>query len=352
MKKILMINLAGIGDFLLSTPSLRAMREAYPQSRITLLVSSRIEELARRMNVADEILVFDLDYGGVIPWRQLWKDLGILWHLRRERFDLAVNMRTLVSAKSAQKIRFLLRVIAPAKTAGRDTEGRGSFFDVRIPETDIGQKYEMEYDVETVEALGARVRDRTVALPVDGETRAFIDQMFERQEVPPFQRLIGIHPGGMPSRRWDLDRFARVISLLAQEEDTLFVLTGGSSEVALGKELRERTQAKIMDLCGQLNVMEAAAVIGKCDVFISNDTGPMHMAAALGTPLVAIFGPGDLTRFDPRHLSERVLVLRQPVDCAPCNLVICDRMDCLKKITPQDVVDAAKQLLEKDRNVQ
>jgi len=349
-QKILIINLAGIGDFLLCTPALRALRQAHPDAKITLLVSGRIEELAKRTVPVDDVLCFDLNYGGIIPKKKVWDNLRIIWGLRKERFDLALNMRTLVSDKSAKKIQFLLKLIAPAKTCGRDTEGRGHFFDIKVAETDVGQKFEMEYDLEMVEALGAKVADRKVELNIDEETRGFIEQMFQGQEVPEFRRLIGIHPGGMPSRRWDVNRFAEVINMLTEDEDTLFVITGGPAEVSLAKKLRERARAKIMDLSGQLSVFETAAVIDKCQLFISNDTGPMHMAAALGTPLVAIFGPGDLTRFDPRNISSKAVVLHEPVDCAPCNLVTCDRMTCLEKITPADVTNAARQLLHGCQN--
>ena len=348
MTSILIINLGGIGDFILSSPVIRAIHEHQADARVCLLTSSRILPVAQRLPYIDKVYCLDIKYGGWIPSAKLFKTVGVLWALRKQHFELAVNMRTLVSEKSAKKIKLLLKLINPKKSAGRNTEGRGSFFDISIPETDIGQKSEMEYDIDTAAALGIDVNNLTITLPIDKTSRKkAIASLEERGFLENRTVLIGFHIGGMPSRRWPVENFARVIDLLDKELRCTFIITGSKEDAPLAQALQSRTKSRVVDLCGALNIIETSAVIDACDLFFSNDTGPMHIAAALRTPLVAIFGPGDLKRFDPRNMSDKARVLYHKIQCAPCNHVKCPKqpeLECLKTISPDDVFDAAMEL--------
>jgi heptosyltransferase II len=337
--KILIVNLGGIGDLLLSLPALKALRGLYPQAEIDLLVAPQAEELARDFSCVNNIFVININ---------------ILLSLRKKRFDLAVNMRTLASRSGSLKIKLLLDIIKPFKKAGRDTGGRGGFFDIKIAETDIGQKYEMEYDLETVEALGAEHIDREIGLKVEKDAERSVSQLLENEGISAKDILIGIHPGGMPSRRWPVSNFARVIEEIARKEPVKFVITGAESESGLAAQLSQAAaDIKSVNLCGKLNLKQLLALIKRCDLFISNDTGPMHIAAALKTPQVAIFGPGDIIRFDPRNISQKaVVVYKKPLDCLlPCNKVKCSSIACLKAVSVEDVVVAVLELLQKNKGL-
>jgi len=276
-----------------------------------------------------------VSYGGIVPFIKLFRHLKLLLKLRRKHFDLAINMRTLVTRSGARKIRLLLNIINARKTAGRDTDGRGSFLDTRIPETFPGKKYEMEYDIDTVNALGAEVKDKNIDFNIDEESINKVDKVLEKEGVSEDDTLIGIHLGGMPSRRWPIDNFSKVIDDINKRISCKFVITGGVDEI----------NAKIIDLVGKLTIRELGALIKECNLFITNDTGPMHVAAILRIPLVAIFGPGDITRFDPRNISDKAIVLYKKVDCAPCEKVECEDLKCLKIILPEEVKEAIGKLL-------
>ncbi len=343
LKNILIINLGGIGDLLLSTPALRALKNNYPQAKITLLVIPRVAELARGLSYVDEVYIFKLNFG----LGALWSNLKTLSVLRKREFDLAINMRTLVSKSSALKIKILLEMINPKVKAGRDTEARGTFFDIKIPETDKDDKYEMEYDVDTVRALGVQEFNRNLEFNISKSEEEKILPILKRESINESDILIGVNPGGMPSKRWPVDNFASIITSISKELRCKFIVTGAKNEIGLAKRIVQLSNKDIVDVSGQLSIRELGALIKRCDCFISNDTGPMHIAAILKTPLVAIFGPGFITRFDPRNISEKVIVLYQKTDCAPCNKITCGSMDCLKAISPAEVAKAALDMLKR-----
>ncbi len=345
--KILIINLGGLGDILLSLPALQALRRHYAGSELSLLVSARNYDFARSLAVADRVYKFYLEFGGTIPGGKIARDIGTVNSLRQQEFDLAVNMRTLASHKSAQKMKLLMALIKPKVKAGRDTAGRGHFLDIKIPETDPGQAYERDYDIATAAALGAVVTNNKITLKIDEQARQTTTQILARENITASDIVIGIHPGGLPSRRWPQERFAQVIAELKQQVKCKFVLTGSRDEYQLAEDLAGADKSQIINLSGKLTILELEALIERCRIFITNDTGPMHLAAVLETPLVAVLGPGEIIRFDPRNISGQAVVLYQQTDCAPCNNKECASLKCLKAITVTDVVAAVMGLWQK-----
>jgi heptosyltransferase-2 len=344
-RKILLINLAGVGDLLLSQPAVRALREAYPQSKICLLTSSKAGDMRDDFLFLDHWVTADVEYRGGLSGGRWLPLVRRVWQLRRERFDLAMNMRTLYSAAGSRKMQWLLRAIAARATAGRNTNGWGPYFTVSIPEPLQGQKYEMEYDIELVQLLGVPVADRTVTFSLPPQAVSRMQELLARERVGATDLLIGIHPGGMPSRRWPAERFSRLIDMLAQRYHAAFVLTGSSQEASLCSRIGALARARVVSTAGRLSLRELGALIRRCNVFVSNDTGPMHIAAVLQTPLVALFGPGDITRFDPRAISHLARVLYHPVACAPCEKAFCADGRCMSAISVEEAMAQVTQVL-------
>lgn len=338
-EKILIIDLGGIGDLLLAAPALKALRKGFPQAKICLLTAEKVCELAKSFGFIDKVVCLDLNYGGILGI-SLSHILNLI-KLRIENFDLAINMRTLVTEKSADKMHALIKFIRPKKTAGRDTEQRGGFFDIRIPETLIGQKYESDYDIDLIEALGIKVTDKNIDLEISEKNLLAVEQLLLKEGIGKNSFLIGMHPGGMPTRRWPIQRFSEFIRLVNTEENCYFVITGNAGDVDLAQKLADVLPGKVISFAGKLSIGQTAALIKKCRLFISNDTGPMHIAAILKTPLIALFGPGDIKRFDPRVISEQAVVFYNKQECAPCEQVICDKMICMQSIKAEDVAKAA-----------
>ena len=350
-KKILIINLAGIGDLLLSVPALKALRGCFPNAQISLLTTKKVYEITKDFKFIDKVICLDLNYGGILGLSGIFAQIISLIKLRIENFDIAINMRTLVSDKSAHKMHALIKFIKPKKVAGRDTENRGVFYDVKIPETQIGQKYEMEYDIDLIEALGATVLDRKIDFKVSQYNITNMGKKLSELNINKQSIVVGIHPGGMPSRRWAIENFCELIGIINKEIDCCFVITGGPSELILAEKLGEALPLRVINFINQLSIDQTAALIKRCNLFISNDTGPMHIAAILRTPLIALFGPGDIKRFDPRVIFNKAIVFYNKQECAPCEHVFCEDMLCLKAIKVEDVAKTAVDLLKGISNV-
>lgn len=343
IKTILIINLGGIGDILLSTAALKALREFYPDSRIYLLAAGQVFEFAKGLPYIDEVFVFNFNLLKILL------NLKVLFMLRKKKIGLAVNMRTLVSGNSALKMRFLLCVINAKLKAGRDTAGRGGFFDFKISEADQPEKHEIDYNIEMMRALGIEVKDKALEFKIEEDSFKKINRILEKEGITKEAVLVCMHVGGKPSHRWPLENLLQAAQKIGKKIDCKFVLAGGKDD--LGPELCAASRViapgsiKIINLAGKLTINELGALMARSDLFIVNDTGPMHIAAVLKVPLVAIFGPGYMAQFDPRRISDKTAVLYKKADCSPCNKTYCDSMKCLKAISPEEVTNAALELL-------
>lgn len=314
------------------------------------MVPSMICEIVKNLSYIDNVFIVNIEYGRTVPFSKILRNLKVLLSLRNKHFDIAINMRTLVSKTSARKIKILLDIIKPRMKVGRDTEGRGYFFDIKIPETDIGTKHETEYNIELVKALGAEIIDKTIDFDIDEASIEKVVKILEKEDISKETTLIGLHPGGRPSRRWPIENFVKTIENIDKRISCCFVVTGGKDEISLAEEIVRISRAKMVNLAGQLSIKQLSALIKRCNLFISNDTGPMHISAILRTPLVAIFGPGDIVHYDPRNISKKVIVVYKKADCGPCSKIRCDSMGCLKEISPEEVAEAVSGLINYEHN--
>ena len=336
LKKILVINLGGMGDFLLSIPALKALRNFYRTSWIVLLTVPRTKKITDGFSYFDEVLPFDSG------WFKLYK---VISELRKRKFDMAINMRTLVSWKSACKMALLFHGIGARYKVGRDTAKRGFFLDVKVPEDERGSMPEYEYDLNTVRALGVQAEFCLPEITVRPEDTTSINKFFAEHNISEKDMVIGINPfAPWPAKCWPLENFAEIIKALKKEFDCKIVITGSGNEREAALQLKELSGIEIAIASGRTSLEELAVLLKRCSVYITNDTGPMHLAAIVHIPLVAIFGGGYLKRFDPRNISDKAIVLCKGVDCSPCNKIHCSSMKCLKEISPEEVVLAVRQL--------
>lgn len=341
--KILIVNLGGMGDFLLSLPALTAIKNKYPQSHITVLISDKALGLAKRLDFIDRIVV-------LCPrslWRMIFKGLSSVLFLRKEKFDLAVNMRSISSSLSALKMKMLFAIINPKLSAGRNTQGRASFFDIKISEEDHGSIHERDYDLKLAEVLGASITDREVRFAVTGLDTKRVSQLLEGAGIKDSDILIGLHPGGEYLRRWPLKNYRVLLRALSSDRRLIFLVTGNLGERRLASRLIDGFGKRALNFAGELSLGELAALMRRCSLYITNDTGNMHLAAALKVPLLAVFGGAALKRFDPRILDPSGCLLYKKVACAPCIKKFCYSKICLKLITPEEVAKKAKEILAK-----
>jgi ADP-heptose:LPS heptosyltransferase len=272
----------------------------------------------------------------------------MLYALRMRHFDAEINMRTIASPRGARRIRRLFAFIGPRVKVGRDTDGRGGFFDIKVPERLSGDMFEMEYDIATARAVGAETLDRHVDFIIDTDSVQRVRLLLNEAGVVANPELVGIHIGGKPSHQWPPGQFREVMRKIHSQVPCTFVITGEAADRAHARALVRTKGIPVVNLAGRLSIRELGALIRMCRLYISNDTAPMHIAAILKVPLVAIFGPGYLKRFDPRCISDKAIVLYRGAECAPCDARICLRKKCLTAISPDEVTEAVLALLRRE----
>jgi ADP-heptose:LPS heptosyltransferase len=205
--------------------------------------------------------------------------------------------------------------------------------------------HEIERNLGLAALLGCPVDDTTLEFPLTSDDRREADRLLGVGGVP----LIGVHPGAKhPSRRWPPERFAAVADRLALRHGARVVITGGPGEVDIARQVAAAMRFPAAMLAGETSLGGLAAVVERLDLYLTNDTGPAHIASAIGTPTVVVFGPADLHRWGQR--GPRTCVIARDVDCRPCGAVICP-IDhrCLNWIEVDEVTAAADALLQAGR---
>jgi lipopolysaccharide heptosyltransferase II len=335
-----------IGDAVISEPALAALRELFPTAEITLLVKPAIAELMRGHPALQRILVYE-DPGRHVGITGKWTLAGTL---RRLRFDLAILFQ---NAFEAALVTFLAGI---PRRYGYATDGRRFLLSdpIAVPERmKIG--HQIQYYLDMLRPLGSERPAGSPRLFLSHEEEQAMDQRLAEAGVHESDLLLGLNPGSTygSAKRWLPERFAETADRLSQEQGmqsgrrVRVVIVGARGEEALGRAIADRMQVKPIQLSGRTTMRELMAVIKRCDLFLTNDTGPMHLAASFGVPVVALFGPTDSRTTSP--FGSRHTIVRHPVECAPCLLRECP-IDhrCMTRISVDEVYGAAvKQLVVK-----
>ncbi|HBW23922.1 MAG: asparagine synthase (glutamine-hydrolyzing) [Elusimicrobia bacterium GWA2_56_46] len=345
-KRILLLNMAGLGDIVMMTPLLRSLKAAYPASRISLLTIDRSADLASRLPGLDEVFSIPVHYRLPDP-AGLWRLLKTLFALRNKNFDVLLNVKLVSSEAGAWKIRLINAFIRPGFSAGRCLYGGPDVYDATLREGVIEKKSQVELAAGLLKPLGIETVDFNIRLDVREEDAAFAGKELERLGLSG-ARLIGFNPGAFrPSRRWPLENWKALAGLLlAKYPDARVAVSGSREEAEAYAGLAAGGRVVILD--GTYDMGKLAALFKKMDLFITNDTGPMHIAAAVGTKVAAIFGPGDADRFAPSVPEKQYRVIRKdaPGCERPCYKFNCPDPVCLTSITPAEVFEKAAELLD------
>jgi lipopolysaccharide heptosyltransferase II len=373
---ILVIKLAGIGDLLLATPALRALRESYPLATIDLLVTPASAGLLDGWEIIDHIIVLDkylFDYPKqIITHPQNLSRLLPLWQALQEgHYDAVLLMHHLTLPFGRIKYQMLMRATGARWRVGLDN-GHGWFLNVKVRDDGFGAMHEAEYAMAVAEAVGAQVQDKRLSLPITEEerqqARALLYGEAGASDVP--HPIIAMHPGSggySTARRWPPERFAQLADLLYQEFGGQVLLVGGPEEVELHQQILQTMQSAMpaRSLAGQGNIHVAAAVLEQADLFIGNDAGLMHVASAVGTPVVAIFGLTNYKAWGPYTGTEdttqatRATIVHLDLPCMPCfyrghdlgTPEGCATRDCLTRLSVQQVAAAARKMLQSRQNI-
>ena len=347
-KKALVINLGGIGDLVISTAFFRNFKSSFPECHVTALISKRGAELVEGLHYIDEVIAYDLQDANLkdllFSPRKFLKSILFLLKLRKKRYDISVNLLPLTSLQSAIKMAAVFFMLGAKIRGGRDTEGLGWFYQIKVKEPLSFEKYDVELQGELLEKIGGKFIDNSLDLPIPPEDELFIEKQLLKNGIKSGRALIVVNPGSnWPSRRWPVENFIETVKGLKSKTDASFIVTGSASEIPLA-EMIQKGAGDVLVLVGKTTLHQLAALLKHSSLFITNDTGPMHLAIAIGVPVVTIFGPGHYKRFFP---PDREGIVRKEFKCSPCVKKECDDMGCLKAITPEEVIEKALWLLSR-----
>jgi lipopolysaccharide heptosyltransferase I len=325
-RNILLIKPSAIGDVVHALPVLNLMRRRWPEARISWLVTPGCAGLLQGHKQIDEVILFERRRFG-----QAWRSpamLAALWRfsrgLPRRKFDLVVDLQGLFrSGWLAWKTR------APVRIGTSNARELGwLFYTHRVPVS--WDWHAIERSLAVAEALGCGREPVEFHFAVNDADRAAVADL-----VPPGRRYAVMLPGTIwPTKRWPVEHFADCVGPLRERFGLESIVAGGAADSALAAGI-----SGAMDLCGKTTLSQLVALLERAELVIANDTGPMHIAAALGRPLLAPFGPTNPQRTGP--FGRLDTVLRAKVPCSPCYSRRCSHRSCLKWISPQRLMETA-----------
>ena len=342
--KILLVRLRLLGDVVFTTPLLRALRRQYPDAHLTYVVEPAADPVVRANPHLNRVIVAPRRRGVA----RLRDDLALARILRHERFDVGIDLH------GGPRGAWLTWASGAPKRIGYTTTGRSWMYTHPVPRpADLSGRHSVLKQWELLEPLGAAACDPSrdaVEMPEDAGAAARVGAMLSTAGVRDHDPVVLLHVSASnPFRRWPLESFAALVSqLAARDPNRRFVLTSGPSDADAAQRLADRIRAisAAQVIPRTFDVAELRALAARATVYIGGDSGPMHIAATTGTPIVGLFGPTLAERSlpwrSPRLFAEAVDA--GPLPCRPCRQRTCEPGDfrCLTGITPERVAAAAE----------
>ncbi len=333
IKRILLIRLDRIGDFVLTAPAIKALKEGFLNAHITIAVQEELYDLAKEQPFIDEVIVLRNSFFGIFP------------SFRNGRFDLAVDFHMDYPLATA-----LVCFLSGARyRAGYDIAGRGIFFNIKLTPNG-NKKHIIEDNLDLARAVGIDVGKDLPKLQVSPEKLKFMRNFLNQKGIEEDNILVSIHTGGYyETQRWLTERFIEVADGIARRYPAKVIIISGQDEENLISKISGSITREVL-IIDRLSLLELAALIKHSNLLICNNSGPLHIACALGVPTVSTMGPTLPWRWWP--VGENHIVLRKDLPCSPCEKGFCKTHECMKLITVDEMLDAVDRqmkLLVKNR---
>lgn len=338
---ILIVKLSAIGDVIHTLPSLTALRKLYPEAHITWVVEEAAAGLVKNHPLLNAVLISRRK-----SWikylrkgefsRPLREMRTFLRELRKRPYDLVIDFHGLL--KSALIVLFS----GGKRKLGYDSlqELSGLFYNEKIPE-DMN-KHAVDRYLDFPRHLGAKIEKAQFILPSDNSAQARIQSLLEKYHLEN-KKFIAVNPVAYwETKLWDDEKFAGLADLIKTKLNMEVVFTGSEKESI--EKITTRMQAKAVNLAGETTLPELAYLYQKALLLVTTDSGPMHLAAAVGTPVVALFGPTDPQRTGP--YGDGHVIIRIDLPCSPCLRKECPTTKCMQDILPEQVLAAIEGKLE------
>lgn len=332
-RNILAIKLRYLGDVLLATPTLHALKTAYPAARLSVLVNRGTEAVLRANSDVDEIIL--LDRGSIV------QQTRFVWEIRRRRFD------TVVDLTDGDRAALLTWISGAPVRIGFNAEERWTgrcYTTVVRPHAGV---HRIERDMAAVLPLGAAIPNGVPRLRLTPEEDAEAEELAGQLGFSRDRPWVMIQPGARYwFKAWPPERFAELADRLNDRFGCQIVVGGSPEEESLTQSVVHQAKSRLLSLSGRSDVRMLAALLKRSALFIGNDTGAMHIAAAVGTPVVGLFGPSNPREWGPRGSVTEVIY--KGLDCRICFHPTCRRGEenCMKLITVEEVMAACQRLFQ------
>jgi heptosyltransferase II len=333
VNNILVVNVNWLGDAIFSTPVFKALKVAYPRARVTCLAVPRVKEVLEHCPYIDEVIVYDEKGSHWSPWSKL----GLVFSLRRHKFDAAFMLhRSMTRA-------FLVFLSGIPVRVGYLANKSSALLTHRVaPQEDL---HRMEEYAKVIEALDIPVGGR-YELDVPEERLKAIEEILREKGIDADDYLVVVNTGGnWDLKRWPYERFGQLICKLVRNFRVKVVIPGAPKDMDLANSIARLSGVDPVVLAGSTDLKQLLALFKRANCVISNDTGPLHLAASLGTDVIGIFGPTRPEITGPRGRG-RSIVLHKEIGCnkAPCYHLACSHNECMHVITVDDVCEALQKI--------
>jgi len=343
-KRILIFNVNWLGDVLFSTAAIRNIRRNFPDSFIACIIPSRCYPILKGNPHLDEVIIFDEKdrHRGILA------KLNFVQFLKGKHFDAVFLLHRSFSRA------LICRLAGIPERIGYDTKKRGFLLTKKIPAPKKDSLHRIDYYLNIIEQAGIRVEDRFLDFFVNDEDSLFVDNFLRTNLIKEHRSrdssknktdfLVVMNPGGnwLP-KRWPKEYWADLADKLIKELNTKVIITGSQQDMKLAREIQDLMYGKAIIACGIFNVKQLGALCKRVDLFITADTGPLHIANSVGArKIIALFGPTSPQITGP-YPSKNVIILQKEVGCQiPCYVVNCKDNRCLKAITPEQIIEQIK----------
>jgi len=336
-KKILIFNVNWLGDVLFSTATIRNIRRNYPDSFIACAIPSRCYPILKGNPHLDEIIIFDEKE----RQRSSLAKLRFVQLLKAKKFDMVFLLhRSLTRA-------LICRLAGIPERIGYYTKKRGFLLTKHITPVSRDTLHRIDYYLNIIEKAGLKVEDRYLDFFIEDKDANFIKDFLAKKSIGQGAFLVAINPGGnwLP-KRWPQVYWAMLADKLISEFGARVIITGSHADIPTAQKIRDLMKEKPIIASGIFNLKQLGALCKRLDLFITADTGPLHIANALGAKrIIALFGPTSPEITGPYPLKN-ITILSKDVGCKiPCYVLRCKNNRCMKAITPEEVMEKIKLLM-------
>lgn len=333
VRNILVIRLDGIGDVIFSTPLYEALKKRYPDAELSTLVSIQAKGVVEMNPYVDNVLVLKKTWFSTINWIKFDEILSILRKIRRGNFDIGIDLRGDIR-------NILLMFFGKVRyRVGYGITGGGFLLNKILGyEKEI---HEVDKNVKLIEELGCEVADKSLQIYYSQSDEESVINLLEREHVSKGDTLLAIHmETGYPSKSWKKERFIHLLQEMNKRDYGKIILIGNGNNDVHFHNIHKQLKFNYINTIGKFNIRQLAALLKRCEVLISCDSGPVHVATAVGTPCIVLFsGTNNLKQWGSFNNNVNRVIYKD-VDCSPCEMRICPQSThlCMDKIKAEDVL--------------